>query len=135
MFADGSGLNGHVGAAAAIISPVGGRHLQYQLGSDTAHTVFEGELTGILLAVHLLRKYPRAKTALIAIDNQAAIAALINRPRQPGQHLANAIHAALKALCRTQPWLRVHVEWVPGHANIHGNERADALAREAAGGS
>jgi len=49
VFADGSGLNGHVGAAAAVISPSGGRHLQFQLGSDAMHTVFEGELTGILL--------------------------------------------------------------------------------------
>ena len=135
VFADGSGLDGHVGAAAVIVSPAGGRHLQYQLGSDAAHTVFEGELTGILLAVHLLHEYLRTKTALIAVDNQAAIAALINWPKQPGQHLVNEIHAVLKALRRAQLRMRVPVEWVPGHANIHGNERADVLAREAAGGS
>ena len=79
VFADVSGLNGQVGAAATVLSPNGGRHLQFQLGSAAAHMVFEGELTGILLAVHLLRDHPRVKTALIAVDNQqAAIAALTN---------------------------------------------------------
>ena len=91
-------------------------------------------MDGILLAVHLLREYPRTKTALIAVDNQAAIAALTNWPRQPGQHLVNEIHVALKALRQVQPRMRIHIEWVPGHANIPGNERTDALAREAAGG-
>ena len=81
-----------------VVSPNGGRHLQFQLGSAATHLVFEGELTGILLAVHLLRDHPQAKMALIAVDNQATIAALMNRPRQPGKYLVNEIHTALKAL-------------------------------------
>src|SRR6266481_3720181 len=135
VFVDGSGMKGRIGAAVVVMSPPEGWYLQFQLGSEAAHTVFKGKLMGILLAVHLLHGYPRARMVLITMDNQAAIAALTNWERQPGQYLLNEIQAALKALWRTQLQMRVHIEWVPGHADVRGNERADALARAAAEGA
>ena len=96
---------------------------------------FESELVGLLLALQLLRRYPYARTALIALDNQAAIAALTNRPSQPGQYIVDAVHDQLRTLRRSHPRMRVHVEWTPGHAKVLGNERADTLARAAAAGA
>ena len=122
VFSNGSGLSGHVGAAAMVVSLHGGRHLQFQLGSDTVHTVFEVELTGILLTVHLICDYPCTKTALITVDNQAAIATLTNQLQQPEQYLVNEIHVALRVLQQVQPRMRVHIEWVPGHANVPGSK-------------
>ena len=104
VFADGSGLSGHVGAAETVVSPCGRQYLQFQLGSDAMHTVFEGELTGILLAVHLICDYLHVKTVLIAVDNQAAIAALTNWSWQPGQYLVNKIHTVLRVLW----WAQLH---------------------------
>ena len=95
VFSDGSGLDACIGTAAMVAHPHSGPHLQFSLGKITAHTVFESELVGILLAIHLLRRYSCARTALIALDNRAAIAALNNRPSQSGQHIVNAIHDAL----------------------------------------
>ena len=115
--------------------PPEGPHLQYLLGKDTVHTVFKSELVGILLALQLLRRYPSARTALTALDNQAAIVALTNRPSQPGQYLVNTIHDQLHALRRSQPHMQVHVEWTPGHAKIRGNKRADTLTHAAAEGA
>ena len=54
VFCDGSGLNGGVGAAAVVMMPPEGPHLQYLLGKDTAHMVFESELVGLLLVLQLL---------------------------------------------------------------------------------
>ena len=135
VFCDGSGLKGGIGAAAVVMTPPEGPHLQYLLGKDMVHTVFESELVGILLALQLLRRYPSARTALIALDNQAAFAALTNRPSQPGQYLVNTIHDQLHALRHSQPRMRVHVEWTPGHAKIGGNERADMLTCATAEGA
>jgi len=73
--------------------------------------------------------------ALIALDNQAAIAALTNRPKQLGQYIVDAIHKSLCTLRRTHPRMRMHVEWTPGHSKIAGNELADAYARAAAEGA
>jgi hypothetical protein len=77
MFTDGSGSNGHVGAAATMIhqgsTP---KTLRYQLGALTSHTVYEGELVGLLLAAELIRRHPSAPDPYhIFLDNQAAITA------------------------------------------------------------
>ena len=50
---------------------------------------------------------------------------------------SNAIRAgntldAIESLQREQPNLTVSLEWVPGHVNIKGNEKADEAAKEAA---
>ena len=131
VFCDSSGLKGGIGAAAVVMTPPEGPHLQYLLGKDTAHTVFKSELVGILLALQLLHRYPSARMALIALDNQAAIVALTNRPSQPGQYIVNTIHDQLCVLRCSQPCMRVHVKWTLGHAKVLGNKRADTLARAA----
>ncbi|KAF8582192.1 hypothetical protein K439DRAFT_1268140, partial [Ramaria rubella] len=71
IFTDGSGYKGHIGAAAVALHK--DEHLQYCLSRETKHTVFEGELVGILLALQMIDKSPTAKTVLIALDNQSAI--------------------------------------------------------------
>ena len=59
------------------------RSVAFNLGHMDTHTVFEGELTGILLGLHLLCGHLcSTTTALIALDNQAAILALANNTCQ-----------------------------------------------------
>ena len=56
VYSDGSGIDGQVGAAAVLFwrgkEP---RVLRYHLGMVADHTVYEVELVGLLLALHLLR--------------------------------------------------------------------------------
>jgi len=96
--------------------------------------VFEVELTGVLLTIHMLHRLPQVKSALILLNNQATITTLTNNSRQSGQHILDAIHMHLKSLHWTHRWLKIHVEWVPGHTNVAGNESADELAKKAAEG-
>ena len=73
VFCNGSGLKGGIDAAAVVMTPPEGPHLQYLLGKDMVHTIFESELVRLLLVLQLPHRYPSARTALINLDNQAAI--------------------------------------------------------------
>ena len=82
----------------------------------------------------ILETHPAAKSALIALNNQAVIQALQNNRSQPAQHLLDYVHVfiwQLKCKCRN---LHIHLEWVPGHMDIKGNELADEHAKRAATG-
>ena len=81
ILSDGSGYKGNIGAAA--VTPQDGQALQYRLGKESKHTVFKGEITGVILVLSLLEAHPAAKSALIALDNQAIIQALQNNRTQP----------------------------------------------------
>ena len=94
---NGLGLKGGIGAATVVMTPPEGP-LQYLLGKDMVHMVFKSELVGLLLVLQLLCRHTNARIALIAQDNQAAIAALTNRPSQLGQYIVNVIHDQLHML-------------------------------------
>ena len=120
---------------SAAVAPASGKSLRYKLGKDSRHAVFEGELVGILLALHLIGNQREGKTAMIALDNQAAITALRNNKPQPSHHLLDLIHKAILDLkCKCQQ-LHIHLKWVPGHEDIAGNELADKNVKLAAEGS
>jgi hypothetical protein len=66
VFADGSAMEGKVGAAATLIrAGKAPRTLHYHLGPAAEHTVHEAELVG---GLHLI-------STAIGVDNQAALKA------------------------------------------------------------
>ena len=74
IYSDGSGIDGGVGAAAVLyINNSMRQSLQYHLGSDKHHTVYEAELVGLTLAAGILQQLDFLEDASIAIDNQAAV--------------------------------------------------------------
>src|SRR5260221_11358094 len=65
IYTDGSCYSNMVGASAVLY--VNGNKvdsLKYQLGTARSHTVFEGELVGILLGTHLAMKHPTLQTSI-----------------------------------------------------------------------
>jgi ribonuclease HI len=134
VFSDGSGLEGDIGGACHSTRLNTEPNLLLHLGPAHQHTVFEGELVGAILALHSIRPTRRAQAVTIAMDNQAAIRALAKPGRKPGQHLIVTFHRLLNRLLSKSPRLSVRLTWIPGHANIPGNEKADENAREAAVG-
>jgi len=66
----------------------------------------------------------------ILLDSQAAIARLRHTQPGPGQALAIQAHAIAKRL-HTQG-RQPTIQWVPGHAGVEGNEKADQVAKQAA---
>ena len=63
--------------------------LHYYLGQVNDHRVFEVELVGILMELHMIETYLKANTTFaIVIDKQVAIKALLSKFNKPGHYLA-----------------------------------------------
>jgi hypothetical protein len=80
IYTDGSCYRKMVGASAVLYK--GGIEidlLRYQLGTEHNHTVFKGELIGIILSMHLVRMHSKTGTNTnFSINNKASIKAMQN---------------------------------------------------------
>ena len=138
VYSDGSAHDGKVGAAA-ILRREGkpDRSLQLYLGTTEQHTVYEAELVGMLMGLHLI-KTERQSTVkcVLNVDNQAALVAIRMEMTKSGQHLAANILQLVKQLHKSKGSnrFRLTFRWSAGHVGIEGNEDADELAKEAADG-
>jgi ribonuclease HI len=90
VYSDRSAQDGKVGAAAVLIRPgKETRKLHYHLGSTEHHTVFEAELVGLLLGLHLIKTEKMRTSYALGADNQAAITAVATPSNRSGHYLAN----------------------------------------------
>ena len=89
-------------------------------------------MTALLSALnHLLDHAAHTELpVVVCTDSQSALAALREGPAAQRTPLAASVWTALATLA--SPARRVHLQWVPSHCGIDGNERADDVAREAA---
>jgi len=134
IYTDGSGHNGHVGAA--IYSPTTRVTRGEYIGTEDTHNVYAAELTAVQMAVALFEeKIEEYANAYIFADNQAAIQAVGSPSRQSGQYIVEDILDTVDRVYRTKPACNIHIEWVPGHKGVEGNEKADQAAKAAAASS
>ena len=136
IYSDGSAHDGKVGAAA-LLHREGkpDRTLQFHLGSTKHHTVYEAELVGMVMGIHLLKTERRnAVKCVLNVDNQAALTAIKSEMNKSGQHLAATLLKVTKKLFEDKGSNRFSLtfRWSAGHVGIIGNKDADELAKNAA---
>ena len=133
IYTDESSIEGGIGAAATLyINNTHCRSLQFHLGSDKHHTVFEAKLVGLMLGAALLQQIDYLEDGTIAIDNQAAAKAITNFCSAPGQHLIDFFLKQMSGLANRHKGVSFEIYWIPAHQGIPGNEEADKLAKQAA---
>jgi ribonuclease HI/exonuclease III len=138
VYSDGSAQEGKVGAAAVLIRPgKETRKLHYHLGSTDHHTVFEAELVGLLMGLHLIKTEKKRTRYALGVDNQAAITAVATPGNRSGHYLADAFLTAAYTLWKTNGTANysLKLRWTAGHVKIEGNEMADKEAKLAAEGT
>ncbi|KAG2741300.1 hypothetical protein P692DRAFT_20680544, partial [Suillus brevipes Sb2] len=76
------------------------RESRFYLGTVDEHTVYEGEVVGMILAVKLLEEEMRARggrrTMALGADNQAAIRSTHIFQSKPGHYLMDKFHNELR---------------------------------------
>lgn len=137
VYTDGSSHNGKVGAAAILLrqgKPA--RILKLHLGTAEEHTVYEAELVGLLLGLHLISTETNGrKSCVIGADNQAALTAIHSDMTKPGQHIAaEFLRIATHLDKKRGKNYSLALRWTAGHVGIEGNEKADEEAKSAADG-
>ncbi|QRV81841.1 RNA-directed DNA polymerase from mobile element jockey [Ceratobasidium sp. AG-Ba] len=136
IFTDGSMKDGGVGAAAVLIREgAEDRTLKAYLGSDEEHEVYEAEIVGLQLGLHLLEteSWPMEDVAIF-MDNQAVLRTLMAGKTKQLSNMFADLNSILRRVFRKHGQLQIEARWIPGHEGVDGNEKADEAAREAGQG-
>jgi ribonuclease HI len=116
IYTDGSGINGHISAAAVCTTT---HQTKSAYMGETVSTVYAGELQGIVLALQIAQEdRDRGNKVLVYTDNQAAVRSAAKPRGTSGAYLLQVIAQQLQAL-RTQG-LSVEIRWVPARKGIYG---------------
>lgn len=97
--------------------------------------VFDAELTGLARALDEAIPFALSRNVHhihVFLDNQSAIQTLAGTPPLTSQCIALQIRDSINSFLNRDELNHLHISWIPGHSKINGNERADALAKEAA---
>src|SRR5579871_2789024 len=127
---DGTGFKGNI--AAAAYSTLMEKPAQKYLGSETEANIYVAEVTAMGTDIFRAICTEETKQCTIYTDSQAAIIATTKPGKQSEQAILRSTIDSLDRLKTEFPNAEITITWVPGHRNIHGNDKADEAAKNAA---
>ncbi|KAJ4439355.1 hypothetical protein ANN_07477 [Periplaneta americana] len=123
IYTDGSTTENLTGAGVACTH----FSLYHSVGRDT--TNYDGEIEAIHIALRQLLNLPLNKynKAVILSDSKAAIQGICSNATKK----STKIRECYKMLTKLQKVNKiVHLQWIPAHCGVMGNETADTLAKK-----
>ena len=131
FYTDGSGINNKIGASAYLLSL--DQTCKLYLDTQGYYTVYNGELTRILMALWTTKDFFRSNQRLyIFTENKAAVQSIGDpHTRRSGQNILNDIILAIDAVRSRGKSVDIH--WISAHCGIGWNGRADISAKEVTG--
>ena len=105
IYCDRSRFENNIGTSAVLyINAVETNHLQYHLSPATNHTVYEEEIVGLSLALHMLSTLwiQLHIYTVIGTDSQATILTLNNQHPHPAHYLLDHVYYAAEILHTSQ---------------------------------
>ena len=131
---DGSATGGvQDGGAGGHIEDPEGHNCEIKRAAGRVCSSYRAEMVALQAAIEYLLEHPTHidDPIVICSDSQTALATLRGGPAAQTSPLGASIWEGMVALARggARP---LHLQWVPAHCDLEGNEKADALAREAA---
>ena len=124
-YPDGSKLNGRAGASFFIEYPSGSQTDQKFFHLGRRSSVFQTEVFAVAeVAKKLILERIINEKIIILVDSQAAILAIQNNIVK-----SNTVLTCITHLNMVGKDNHVTIAWTPGHTGIHGNEKADILAK------
>jgi hypothetical protein len=137
IYSDGSGIEGMIGATAVLYQHTNGNQtvkhvLHYCLGSETKHTVYEGEVVGEILAQQLLHSEIRGfgRHVSMYIDNQASIMATQSIKPMSGHYLLDILHDKASRSKKKHRNIQITARWIPSHKDVEGMKRQTGKQNE-----
>jgi hypothetical protein len=115
VYSDRSAQDGVVGAAAVLIKPGKATcKLQYHLGSAEHHTVFEAELVGLLLGLHLIKTEKKQTSYVNELANKEAKLATEGTSSEPN-NLPKLLRKPLqhnKSMAKQEHKSKIKTKWI-----------------------
>ena len=134
VWTDGSAEGGVLnGGAGALLEWPDGTSLELRAPAGKLCSSFRAELVAMKTALqHLLTQPAHQEDPIVlCTDSQAALAALRSGPAEQRSMLSKTVWEALLGLSDAGR-REIHLQWVPSHCGLRGNEQADDLAKQAA---
>ncbi|XP_012941251.1 uncharacterized protein LOC106012539 [Aplysia californica] len=136
VWTDGSAEHGTEYGGSGILIKTGDTELDQRVPAGRYCSSYRAELVALdtaldmLVALHTAGSLPNSARIHVYTDSRSAVMRLSYGPTNQSEKVACSIWQHLHTLCQRSE-CSIHLQWIPGHARLAGNEEVDNIAKEA----